>query len=109
MKNHSQAQPANQYPAITFPTDFCVIIDFRRDIAHDDFILLLIQKVYVNPRPDALGRKILCLTSLVEVERIRFCNTEFFNQIFWGFRVFHPDISKRIFRFYSIIYCHFIL
>ena len=76
MKNYPQAQSADQYPAMTFPTDFCMIIDFCRDIVQDDFILLLIQKVCVNPRPDALGWKILCLTSLVEVEGVRFCNTD---------------------------------
>ena len=91
---------------MTFPTDFCMIIDFRRDIAHNDFILLLIQKVYVNPWPDTLGRKILCLTSLVEVERVCFCNTEFFNQIFRGFCVFYPGISQWIFRVYNMICWH---
>ena len=91
--------PANQHPAMTFPTDFCVIIDFRWDIAHDDFILLLVQKVNIDSQSDVLGRKILRLTSQVEVKWICFCNTEFFNQISRRFWVFYPNIFERSCRF----------
>ena len=75
-------------------------------IAHDDFILLLVQKMYVNSQFEALYRKILCLTSQIEVEPICFCNAELSNQVSRRVGVFYPNISERNFRFYNIVCCH---